>query len=595
MTTNDGNKKRGPVIWAVQKGDTDHKKWEGDTLIYAWEKVELTDLSNEAAIKDEITRQYKNADIMWKVILRDVDAIIKYSKLALGDEIICFESNHIIVKYGKVVSIENTKQDFGFYIKISIEWSKEPAFGFEHFDTNGDIQYANKRHLNISMPDIKAPEKKEPDNKSNPTKFKSPNIQRPNRSSTKSGAQEKLVTDDLSGGETGSGNVNHNPMPVDLPDNTVSSNDKNKAKLFGNLFPKGTMPILPSTGGVKAGSPIADNGGVMTVFYGTNRNASGLKTANDYYGDEVLPDAELKMGTCTVSIPKGHVPGVLERPKSYWLYKFPENPKEHFVLEGIDEMKEAEFLERMKEGIDLFPEKAALIFIHGYNNSFAEAAWRTAQIARDTSFKGISGFFSWPSAGKVVDYLRDGDNAEASVPYFEQFLKSIIENTGVETLHLIAHSMGNRIMAYTLKNLSITTFAEKLKVIHQVILGAPDIDQNVFRNTLLPQLKEIGKRRTIYSSDKDKALHISEEIRRGLPRLGEAGKYLFIADKIDTIDASNVKDDGNHHSYIFKTHQCITDIFLLLRLGVEPQNRNLMAQEKNKSTYWLFPEYKQYT
>lgn len=41
--------------------------------------------------------------------------------------------------------------------------------------------------------------------------------------------------------------------------------------------------------------------------------------------------------------------------------------------------------------------KTCLVYIHGYNCSFKDAAERCAEIACGTDFKGIATFFSWPS------------------------------------------------------------------------------------------------------------------------------------------------------------------------------------------------------
>ena len=58
--------------------------------------------------------------------------------------------------------------------------------------------------------------------------------------------------------------------------------------------------------------------------------------------------------------------------------------------------------------------KALLVYVHGYNMSFDETATRAAQLAYDLDFPGLPFFFSWPSAGKLLGYLRDADSARLS-------------------------------------------------------------------------------------------------------------------------------------------------------------------------------------
>jgi esterase/lipase superfamily enzyme len=335
-------------------------------------------------------------------------------------------------------------------------------------------------------------------------------------------------------------------------------------------------------------SPKKDPGGEVTLFYGTNRSITGNKAPNDFFGSEL---DKLKYGTCTVSIPPGHRQGEIERPKKILWFEKKENKEKQIVLSTIKEYENVEFHSLLKASLAKCEGKSALIFIHGYNNTFAEAAWRCGQIAYDIPFNGITGFFSWPSDGKTLSYLGDVEKADASIPKLEKFIEDIVKETGVEHLHLIAHSMGNRILTRVLQNLSIKTeFASHIKTINQVVLAAPDIDKNVFNDTILPSIQGIGMRRTLYASDKDKALKLSKQLRRGMIRIGEAGGNIYIASGLDTIDASNVMSKGNHHSYIFETKELLTDLYLLLTQGLDPMSRRLREQKREALSYWLFRE-----
>lgn len=334
-------------------------------------------------------------------------------------------------------------------------------------------------------------------------------------------------------------------------------------------------------------SPKEDPGGEVELFYATNRTATGDKRPNNFYGNE---SGDLTLGKATVSIPPGHQLGEIERPRKILLWCRKENVAKDIVLTHVGEMPTTEYYAWLKDGITKSESKAALIFIHGYNTSFAEAAWRCAQITYDIPFNnGISGFFSWPSDGKTLSYLADGAEAEASVPKLEMFIKDLVNNTGVEQLHFIAHSMGNVVLTGALKSLSYDPdFMGKVHVISQVILAAPDIDKKVFNDTLLPRLKQIGKRRTLYANDQDKALRMSRTIRMDMIRIGEAGGRIYICDGLDTIDASNVTSEGNHHSYMFECKELLTDLSLILNEGLGPDRRGLREIPKDPLKYWLF-------
>ncbi len=330
-----------------------------------------------------------------------------------------------------------------------------------------------------------------------------------------------------------------------------------------------------------------DTGGTVKLFFGTNRNRTGSENPNDYFGNK--PDG-LSFGTCMVNIPKGHMQGEVERPFSFWVFKLHENEEDHVVLKSITEVESKSFFDELNEEIALKSEKAALIFLHGYNTSFAEASRRAAQITWDVPFNGISGFYSWPSQGNPLLYRKDIKLANASVPCFEEFITRMMDKSNVEKLHIIAHSMGSRLLLFTIKNIfRKTPIFSKLSTINQLVLAAPDFDQIDFQNNILPYFSRLGSRRTLYASDKDLALKVSEYLRGGLPRLGEAGDSIFVAEGLDTIDASNVESNWKNHSYIFDEKELLTDLFLLLKNGDGPLDRRLRPRKKFDLPYWLFP------
>lgn len=339
-------------------------------------------------------------------------------------------------------------------------------------------------------------------------------------------------------------------------------------------------------------SPLEDPGGEVELFYGTNRNRTGKTDVNDYYNEDRDNSKGLKLGFCKVTIPKGHIQGEIERPKWYKL-EFKENPDKHVTIKSVKETTKDEFVQKLNSELSGEKEKSALVFIHGYKNSFDNAARQAAQLAWDLPFDGLTGFFSWPAATKLRGYQHDEANAEWSYIHLAEFIRLLLDKTEIENLHLLAHSMGNKVLGFTLEKLSTDkNYSEKLKKIHQIVLGAPDIDKGVFETQILPAIKDIGKRRTLYASDKDLALDISEYIRMGIPRLGDAGKDLFVSENIDTIDATNVKNDITGHSYIFETKEVLSDLYHLLTNNLSPKDRRLKARKSSNKNllYWLFPE-----
>lgn len=99
----------------------------------------------------------------------------------------------------------------------------------------------------------------------------------------------------------------------------------------------------------------------------------------------------------------------------------------------------------------------ALVFIHDFNVKFDAAVRRTAQIAYDLHFEGTPILYSWPSEGKLSSYWIDEDNARQSATRFHAFLPMVLTEVGARTVHVIAHSIGNRVADGFGSNKSIIT------------------------------------------------------------------------------------------------------------------------------------------
>lgn len=143
------------------------------------------------------------------------------------------------------------------------------------------------------------------------------------------------------------------------------------------------------------------------------------------------------------------------------------------------------------------------MFIHGYNVSFEGAVYRTAQIAYDLGFAGAPVLYSWASNGNLLDYPGDVSNNEWTVAHLAGFLEDLAKAQDAATIHIIAHSMGNRALVQALAKLG-----QALRF-RQVILTAPDIDAGVFKQ-LADAVKLHSERVTLYVSSKDAALEASK-------------------------------------------------------------------------------------
>lgn len=328
--------------------------------------------------------------------------------------------------------------------------------------------------------------------------------------------------------------------------------------------------------------PLQDNA-AYTVWYGTNRQP--ILTDGELVGFSAQRDSVIHYGQCTVFIPKGHKTGSIG--SSWWKR----------VRTGIDDR--LKLLRLTGNNSDYFwrafrkslggsnEERTAVVFIHGYNVSFEIAALTAAQLGFDLSIRAGMAFFSWPSQGTLAGYVADGAAIDASESDIEDFLMGFIEKSGASTVHIIAHSMGNRGLLR-----AVNAIVNKVRLraparFGQVILAAPDVDANVF-DAQSSAYRAFCRRTTLYVSARDLAVGISERINR-FARVGRMPP-IFVADHIDTIHVSRLTTDFIGHGYVAAARPVINDIFLLFRHGSSPSERQLHKRfTTDGHVYWEIP------
>jgi esterase/lipase superfamily enzyme len=267
-----------------------------------------------------------------------------------------------------------------------------------------------------------------------------------------------------------------------------------------------------------------------------------------------------------VSIPRDHRLGILEAP-CIWKLEFRPNPAKHVVLLNVARETDDEFYTAVSGRVRGSARKEALVFVHGYNVTFEDAARRTAQLAYDLAFDGAAILYSWPSKGDLGSYVIDETNVEWTTPHLESFLSDLAAKSQARTIHLIAHSMGNRALASALGALTAKR-DRPLPCFSQLVLTAPDIDADSFRQ-VAHAFRSAAERTTLYASVADKALQVSKKFH-GYPR---AGDCMLCVPGIDTIDASAVDTGLIGHSYYGSSRSVLSDLFWLLREGRPPEER----------------------
>ena len=325
-----------------------------------------------------------------------------------------------------------------------------------------------------------------------------------------------------------------------------------------------------------------ENHTIVDILYGTDRKTNTIQTDLEkfYTGER----GKLKFGVAQVSIPKKHKFGEMERPSRLLFQK--EKIGEHVIVTKLENINKETFHKFLTNKLINVEEKDILVFVHGFNVTFASAIRRTAQISYDLKFKGVPMTYSWPSQGKESAYMKDESSVQYTVPHLVSFLKEVIDNKGEANLHLIGHSMGTRALTNALKEISYIYSGQH--PFKNIILAAPDIDKDVFEVSLFPYIIKTTDQVTLYASSDDSALKFSKKIHGGA-RIGLGGDDIFVFEGLDSIDATGIDTSLLGHSYFAEKEVLVSDLNDVIHKSLPPSKRGSLLQKiKEKLAYWKF-------
>lgn len=307
-------------------------------------------------------------------------------------------------------------------------------------------------------------------------------------------------------------------------------------------------PVTPEA--LNVGKPI-------TVFAGSTR----APEADGSYGfrrTEALSLMEL-----TVSIPPSHTPGELD-----FAYSNPD-PETQFTLAGQSVFtSQQEFGARLREVARTTDQGAreATIFVHGYNATQTETAFRAAQMYNDIELPGLMMIYSWPSRGKAFGYAYDIDSALGARDGLEQLIRYSQAN-GIDRVVLVAHSMGSLLSMEMMRQAEARDPGWISRTLAGVVLLSPDLDVDLFRSQM-NDLTEVPQPFLVVVSEKDKALNISGRLRgnNDAHRLGNIGSIEAISDlPVTVLDTTDFNSDAASSHLVAATSPALIAMFKSLR------------------------------
>ena len=295
-------------------------------------------------------------------------------------------------------------------------------------------------------------------------------------------------------------------------------------------------PIYPQA--LEVGTP-------FTVFVASSR----AQESDGTFGYQRARD--LSLLELTVSIPPNHTPGQLK-----FGYANP-NPKTEFTLAKQREFASfptfqarlTDYIQQKKAG-----PKEVTIFVHGYNTTQNETAFRAAQLAHDIKLPGALVLYSWPSRARAFGYAYDYDSMLFARDGLEKLIRQV-KSAGADRIVLLAHSMGSALTMEMLRQIETSDPGWAKRTLGGVVLISPDLDVDVFRSQM-NRIEHIPQPFVIMVSEKDKALNVSARLRgtSDSERLGNISSIEKVADlPIDIIDTTAFSRDAASSHFVTAT------------------------------------------
>lgn len=327
----------------------------------------------------------------------------------------------------------------------------------------------------------------------------------------------------------------------------------------------------------------------VAVYYGVTETLAIAEMAQreePRYSAERSDRGKVELGICEVAIPKTHRPGELEAPQ-IWRFEREYDPAKHVTLRKTVRLHHDAFYKQLRAQVATSPQREILVFVHGFNVSFEDAARRTAQMAHDLKLQGAPVFYSWPADKYfLLTYGKDEASVSWSAPHLKEFLLELVHETDARAINLVAHSMGNRALTTALREIDLQ-LRDEARLFNQVVLAAPDIDADDFRDNIAPAIQRTAKQVTLYASSNDIALSASRLFHQN-PRAGDTSRGLVLVPGMHTIDVSNIDGGPWGHSYYGASDPVLRDLHLLLT-SLPPERRTwLQPNEVDGQVYWAF-------
>ncbi|TNC66569.1 alpha/beta hydrolase [Rubellimicrobium roseum] len=251
----------------------------------------------------------------------------------------------------------------------------------------------------------------------------------------------------------------------------------------------------------------------------------------------------LSFASATVTIPLTHQAGRVERPD-----RLPPDPSQQMTVVEPFLYNEDGFVAAIDAALAARPrsDRHALVFVHGYNTTLAEALLRLGQFVEDSGYTGVPILFSWASGGRLLNYVYDLNSVLAARDDLIRAAE-VLARTQTTAVDVVAHSMGNLLTVEAMRQAQLLGRFNETGRLRYIILASPDVDVDLFRRQLEPFPRDERRFFVLISRD-DGALRVSRLLAGGVPRVGAGDVEPLAAIGVTVIDLSEIEVGGLSHT-----------------------------------------------
>jgi len=337
------------------------------------------------------------------------------------------------------------------------------------------------------------------------------------------------------------------------------------------------------------------------LVYGYQRSPSlafgttVVDIGEDMSWDDLLVQSRTNKRGEKIKMTRGEITEIVRGPNSPIPYqevdgKIVEDPEYFAMRQAAAEV----FRKAIVKHLALTPRKEVFIFVHGFHNSFDDAAFTMAELWHFLGRYGVPIVYTWPAGHPgIFGYTYDRESSEFTTFHLREIIQFIATFPEVEKINLIAHSRGTDVAVTALRELTIEVRAKGLDPkkelkIHNFVLAAPDLDVQVAEQRLIGDyMAWSADRFTIYTSPADRAIgwsnklfaspkgrignlsveDMTDEARTVMER---SNSNLYIINFMSSTDKSDSNADSFGHSYFRNAPTVSSDLILMLRDDLDP-------------------------